>query len=170
MQLKESGQFSLVIRAPFDCSLTVAKPAGWHWSTPDEVFEKGTLWSGVYLKRRPVGLQMTSDSRQVNVKLYSTFEILQNDLDMLKDCLSTGLGRDEDLSGFYSFAQNDPVLSIAVKDLHGMRAGRLDGVFGRVILAILLQMAPLARSQKMMISILEHYGTKIDFDNRRVIL
>jgi 3-methyladenine DNA glycosylase/8-oxoguanine DNA glycosylase len=51
-----------------------------------------------------------------------------------------------------------------------MRIGRLDDLFGRVILAILLQMAPLARSERMMTAVLENYGTSITLDDREVVL
>ena len=51
-----------------------------------------------------------------------------------------------------------------------MRASRLDDVFGRVILATTLQMAPSARSLRMMGNMLELYGTKISFDSKNVVL
>jgi 3-methyladenine DNA glycosylase/8-oxoguanine DNA glycosylase len=49
-----------------------------------------------------------------------------------------------------------------------MRVGRMDGLFGRVILAICLQMAPLARSRRMLDAILRHYGDRIEFDGVRM--
>jgi 3-methyladenine DNA glycosylase/8-oxoguanine DNA glycosylase len=51
-----------------------------------------------------------------------------------------------------------------------MRVGRSDDLFGRVILAITLQMAPLKRSESMMTKLLEEYGTTITFDGRHVVL
>jgi hypothetical protein len=36
-------QFTVTISEPFDFALTVAKPAGWPWSTPKEIFENKTL-------------------------------------------------------------------------------------------------------------------------------
>jgi 3-methyladenine DNA glycosylase/8-oxoguanine DNA glycosylase len=51
-----------------------------------------------------------------------------------------------------------------------MRVGRLENLFGRVILAITLQMAPLKRSESMMTKLLEEYGTRIAFDGREVVL
>ena len=55
MQLNKIHQFTLEIPDPFDFTLTVAKPAGWHWSTLRETFEGGTLWSGMYLGTSPSG-------------------------------------------------------------------------------------------------------------------
>jgi 3-methyladenine DNA glycosylase/8-oxoguanine DNA glycosylase len=170
MKLKQTGQFSLTIPEPFSFRLTVAKPAGWHWSTPGEIFEKGTLWCGVYLEGQPVGLKMSSAKGLVNTVVYSGSNLSRSDTTKLKTLLNSGLGADEDLTGFYRFARKDRVLSITVKDLYGMRVGRLDDVFGRAILAILLQMAPLSRSNQMMDAVLENYGTKIEFDDKEVIL
>ena len=51
-----------------------------------------------------------------------------------------------------------------------MRVGRLDDVFGRVLLAITLQMAPLKRSEHMMAKLLAEYGTVLAFDDREVVL
>ncbi|MDD5083202.1 MAG: hypothetical protein PHU08_07525, partial [Dehalococcoidales bacterium] len=165
MRLNEATRFNLVVPPPFDFRLTVAKPAGWHWSTPQEVFENGTLWSGVYLRGKPVGLKMSADQESVNVVAYSASDLSRVEVDELKTVISSGLGADEDLISFYDFAQNDPILAITVKDLHGMRIGCLDDLFGRVILAILLQMAPLARSERMMTAVLENYGTRITLDD-----
>jgi 3-methyladenine DNA glycosylase/8-oxoguanine DNA glycosylase len=51
-----------------------------------------------------------------------------------------------------------------------MRIGRLDDLFGRVILTITLQMAQLSRSRQMMWGVLEHYGTLLEFGDRQVMM
>jgi DNA-3-methyladenine glycosylase II len=165
-----TDQFEIVMPGPFDFSLTVAKPAGWHWSTPREVFENGTLWSGTYVGDRPVGLKMAMAGKKVAVTVYTRSQLTKDEMTMLQEDITHGLGEDEDLNAFYSFAHGDDVLSVVVKDLYGMRVGRLDDLFGRVILAITLQMAPLKRSERMMAKLLEEYGTKITFDCREVVL
>jgi 3-methyladenine DNA glycosylase/8-oxoguanine DNA glycosylase len=170
LNFEASGQFEIVLRGPFDFRRTVAKPAGWHWSTPGEVFDKGTLWSGTYVDGKPVGLKMSAAGDKVSVILYTRSQLTNAEKDMLRTDAKFGLGCDEDLEAFYAFARNDVVLSVVVKDLHGMRVGRLDDLFGRVILAITLQMAPLKRSESMMAELLEKYGTIIGFDCREVVL
>ncbi|MBI2868578.1 MAG: hypothetical protein HYX96_01985 [Chloroflexi bacterium] len=170
MRLTEAGRFSLSIPEPFNFRRTVAKPAGWHWSTPREIFADGALWSGVYLDGRPRGLRMLAPGRDVEVTLYAASPLTAGEEDMARSVVRAGLGAGEDLAGFYEFAGNDPVLSLAIRDLYGMRVGQLDDVFGRVILAILLQMAPVARSVQMMDAVLEQYGTRLSFDGREVIL
>jgi DNA-3-methyladenine glycosylase II len=163
-------KFEIVMPEPFDFSLTVAKPAGWHWSTPGEVFENGILWSGTYVGDRPVGLKMSMAGKKVAVTVYARSQLTKDETRILQTDITLGLGEDEDLSAFYSFARGDDVLSVVVKDLDGMRVGRLDDLFGRVILAITLQMAPLKRSESMMARLLEEYGSKITFDGKEVVL
>ena len=113
---------------------------------------------------------MNATEEQVRISTFSASVLLPGMINELKGIISSALGLDEDLLGFYTFARKDPVLTITVEDLRGMRVGRLDDVFGRTILAILLQMAPLARSEQMMASVLKSYGTKIAFDGREVVL
>ncbi len=170
LNFEASGQFEIVMRGPFDFSRTVAKPAGWHWSTPGEVFDKGTLWGGTHVDGKPVGLKISAVEDKVSVTLYARSQLTDDEKDALRTAVEFGLGCDEDLEAFYTFARGDVVLSVVVKDLRGMRAGRLDDLFGRVILAITLQMAPLKRSESMMTKLLEEYGTTITFDGRDVVL
>ena len=170
IDLKTENRFSMLIPSPFDFRLTVAKPAGWHWSTLNEVFKDGIFWSGMYLKNLPIGLRMSSTGAKVNVVTFSKSTLSNQDITLLKSIIRSGLGVNEDLPAFYQFARKDPILSVTVKDLYGMRIGLLDDIFGRVILAILLQMAPIARSQQMMTAILEHYGNKIAFQGKEIVL
>ena len=170
MDLPHNQVFTLAIPEPFDFALTVAKPAGWPWSTPKEIFEKSTLWTGIRIGDTPVGLVMNAKKNRVTVRAYTASPLTKPVAADLKDMMSAGLGADEDLIGFYRFADNDPVLKQSVSDHPGMRIGLLDDVFGGVILAILLQMAPIERSEQMMDKVLEHFGTRISFDGSEVIL
>ena len=163
-------QFTVTISEPFDFALTVAKPAGWPWSTPKEIFENKTLWTAVRIRNIPVGLVMSARKNKVLVRAFPPVPLEKEDTADLEDMVRAGLGADEDLDRFYRFAQDDPVLRQATTDHPGMRIGLLDDIFGGVILAILLQMAPIARSKQMMDSVLELAGTKIIVEKKEVIL
>jgi 3-methyladenine DNA glycosylase/8-oxoguanine DNA glycosylase len=113
---------------------------------------------------------LNAKDSKVRVRAFTKSPLAAHDASELKSIIRFGLGADEDLAGFYAFAEGDPVLKIAVADHPGMRIGDLDDVFGNVILAILLQMAPIARSEKMMDDILGLAGTKISFDSHEVVL
>jgi len=170
MDLPHTLTFTLTMPEPFDFTLTVAKPAGWPWSTPKEIFGNGTLWTGVRIGNIPTGLVMRAKKNRVTVRAYTQSPLTQEEEADLRDLINAGLGSEEDLRGFYEFAHNDPVLEKAAADHPGMRIGLLDDVFGGVILAILLQMAPIGRSEQMMDKVLEHFGTRISFDGKEVIL
>jgi DNA-3-methyladenine glycosylase II len=170
MELTEEYLFSLTIPAPFDFALTVAKPAGWSWSTPKEQFSDGTLWTGLRFRGIPTGLVLRAADDRVRVRAFTETRLAKQDRDELRDIIRYGLGAHEDLPGFYTFADSDPVLKRAVADHRGMRIGHLEEVFDGVILAILLQMAPIARSEQMMDRVLEKFGTRIAFDGKEVIL
>jgi 3-methyladenine DNA glycosylase/8-oxoguanine DNA glycosylase len=169
--LEKAAGLNIRIPAPFDFALTVAKPAGWHWSTPTEVFEDGTLWTAFYLGAKPLGVRMSSrgDGR-VNAGVYSASGLGEKQIERLRAALEFGLGKHQDIEAFYRFAQKDPILRRVVRDRYGMRIARLDELFGRVILAITLQMARTDRSRQMMRDVLSLYGTAVRFDGRRVVL
>jgi 3-methyladenine DNA glycosylase/8-oxoguanine DNA glycosylase len=170
MKLLKNTRFTLDIPDPFDFSLTVAKPAGWHWSIRNEIFKDRNLWTGIYLGGTPVGLKMSARKNTVSVTAFSESPLPVRDTEELASIVAEGLGAGEDLKGFYEFAQQDPVLSKTVEDLRGMHLGRVDDLFGGTILAILLQMAPMKRSEEMMDAVLGLYGTPVEFDYKSVTL
>ncbi|MGZ7138872.1 MAG: hypothetical protein ACXVI7_11875, partial [Halobacteriota archaeon] len=133
-ELKATWEIEIVVQGPFDFSKTVAKPAGWHWATPSEVFQAGTLWSGTYLNGIPIGLKMSAEDRKISATVYAQVQLNNNEKRTLFRDVRLGLGADDDLQAFYAVACDDDILSVTVKDLYGMRVGRLDDVFGRVIL------------------------------------
>ncbi len=58
LNLKETFSVEIAAVPPFNFMLTVHKPAGWWWSTPDEVFEKDVLWTVTRFKNVAVGLKL----------------------------------------------------------------------------------------------------------------
>jgi 3-methyladenine DNA glycosylase/8-oxoguanine DNA glycosylase len=169
-QLRHKIAFKLTIPDPFDFQLTVAKPAGWHWSTLGETLENGVFSTGMHMSGKPIGLSMSARRNTVEATAYSAADLTVRERDNLIAIIRSGLGAEDDLAGLYRFARTDPILSATVKDLYGMRVGLLDDVFGRVVLAILLQMAPLARSERMMAALLECCGESIAFVDKKITL
>jgi hypothetical protein len=116
IDLKTENRFSLLIPGPFDFHLTVAKPAGWHWSTLNEIFGDSIFWSGIYFKKSPIGLKMSATGNKVNVVAFSNSLLADMDVSELKSNIRSGLGASEDLPAFYQFAREDPILSVTVED------------------------------------------------------
>lgn len=170
IKLKKVAEVDVRVQRPFNFRRTIGKPAGWHWSTPGEVYEDGVLWSGFYFRGKPVGLKMWSEGGKTRAFVYGKKKLSIEEKKALADELAAGLGGKEDLAGFYRMAKRDAILRDVVKRLHGMRFGQLDDVFGRVILTITLQLAPIKRSNDMMDDILKYYGTRLQFDRKTVTL
>jgi DNA-3-methyladenine glycosylase II len=170
LELAQVHRFTLKIPEPFDFAKTVAKPAGWHWATPREIFRDGTLWTGICIDGVPFGLKMSARKNIVTVSVFGGQAYPSIPMEKTEREVASGLGTDEDLRGFYDFARTDPVLSAAVDHLTGMHIGSFDDLFGDVILAILLQMAPMSRSNRMMEALLDNYGTPLEFDGEEVTL
>jgi DNA-3-methyladenine glycosylase II len=124
----------------------------------------------MYVQGIPIGLKLSAKKNRVSVICYGKAAPGRGLPEALKKEVWAALGGDEDLAGFYRFAEDDPVLSVVVRHLKGMRVGMARDLFGDVILAILLQMAPMARSGRMMDAILSHYGRHLAFDGREVVL
>lgn len=166
----ETYKFNLKIPDPFDFRLTVRKPAGWHWATPLEVFEDGVLYTALRLADgKLAGLSMRSDGDSVTTNVYCRRKLDENQRDELEKRILLGLGAYDDLKGFYSLGKNDPLVAKITSDLYGMRTGLAGDVFERALLAILLQMAPMRRSNDMMRSLIENYGDPISLEGKRVV-
>ncbi|AKA48302.1 hypothetical protein IX51_03410 [uncultured archaeon] len=165
-------EFSLKPTAPFDFSLTVKNPAGWSFFTPFEIFENGTLWSATKVSSTLIGVKMWSEGNisnpVVSVQVFSIEELAISHTKFLIDVIKEALGAEQDLSGFYEMARKDDILKHAVDDLYGMHDGIPPSVFPEAVLAILLQMAPLKRSNEMMASFIQNYGEAAEFDDRQV--
>ena len=172
--MRRRAELEVVIPQPFDFQLTIGKPAGWYWCSPREIFADGILWGGMYMpaefSHTPVGVKLRYEDEAVKVRAYAPSALSPQALDYLRREIEAGLGQDLDLEGFYRFARKDPVLKQTVEDLYGMRLGSFDDLFGRVTLAITLQMAPWKRSQQMTDALLANWGTALRFDSKTVIL
>ncbi|MHB8781798.1 MAG: DNA glycosylase family protein, partial [Candidatus Geothermincolia bacterium] len=167
-RLRQAGQVEVKMPRPFDFDLTVHKPAGWSWSTPGEIYADGTIWAGLHLNGVPVGARLSAKGAKVNATFFAPAPLGDAELALLTAEVEAGLGKDLDLAAFYDFGWRDAILAKTIEDLHGMRTGSFEDIFGRVILAICLQMAQLRRAMQMMAALLETYGDRLLFDGREV--
>jgi DNA-3-methyladenine glycosylase II len=86
----------------------------------------------------------------------------------VKERLNDLLGVNDDLTPFYTFARNDPILKHVIGDLYGMHDTFSSSVFARATLAILLQMTNIKRSNQMMNCMITRYGQTAEFDGKRI--
>jgi 3-methyladenine DNA glycosylase/8-oxoguanine DNA glycosylase len=168
---KHRIEFSAV--PPYNFELTVRKPAGWWWSTPNEVFQNGVLWTTARLNSRLYGLRLKAAGNirkpTVSCAIFSSRSMNNQDKGDVTQTVERALGVKEDVSGFYLMASKDKILCELVNDLYGMRATAWPDLFPALILAVTLQMAPMKRSNQMMELLIENFGDEICFDEKTIV-
>ncbi|MDD5593881.1 MAG: hypothetical protein PHG97_03980 [Candidatus Margulisbacteria bacterium] len=170
MTLSRLFQFRFKPVQPYNFELTVKKPAGWSWFTPYEKWERGTVWSGFWFGRVPIGVKARSAGRSVIVDVYSARKLPKDELARLEHQLSESLGVNDDLRPFYKLMRKHRMLKDIVKHLYGMHEGWGMNIFSSLTLAILLQMAPIKRSEEMWACLIKAHGKKISFDGQTIQL
>ncbi len=170
MGFHEVFQVELEAISPYNFELTVHKPAGWWWSTPDETFERNTLWTATRFKNVLVGLRLkshgTMNKPRIACTVFSAKTIGKEAQQELTQMLQRALRIEEDLSEFYALAKKDDILREVVADLRGMHTVAWPELFPALILAVTLQMAPMKRSDQMMDLLMENFGDRAHFDRQ----
>jgi 3-methyladenine DNA glycosylase/8-oxoguanine DNA glycosylase len=118
------------------------------------------------LKLRSVG---TVKNLDLSCKAYTSQKLGTSEISDLSRTVEWMLNLREDIKQFYALAKNDLLVKILVKDLYGMRNTKQPDIFSRLILAVTLQMAPIARSNQMMNLLIHEYGERIRFDEKDIV-
>ena len=168
----EKHRFELSAVPPYNFELTVHKPAGWWWSTPNEVFQDDVLWTTTRLNSKLVGLRLNSSgtSRKPTVccAAFSDSRMSDKEKENVTHAVERGLGVKEDINEFYKIAEKDKILRQSAEDLFGMRTVAWPELFPALILAVTLQMAPMKRSNQMMDLLITEFGEKVSFDGKTI--
>ena len=173
-ELSLSSRFELKLVPPYDFRLTIHKPAGWSFLTPDEVFEDDTLWTATRLPTdEMLGLKLrsagTAAKPTIRCEVYSGKRVTATDKKQFSNLLTWMLRAEEDVKPFYALAKHDSLVKALSKDRYGMHRTERPDLFPQLILAVTLQMAPIARSDQMMDLLIKEYGEKITFDDKEVL-
>ena len=172
-KLNHSFTFNIKPIPPYNFYVTIRKPAGWPLFTPLEVYEKDSLWTAALLNDSLIGLKLTSKGTtknpKIEAKIFLETKPSKEALCEIRNRLIHAIGADDDLREFYELASKDPILKHTVSDLFGMHSTSSgDTVFPDAVLAILLQMAPVKRSNEMMNCVITKYGEKAEFDGKTI--
>jgi DNA-3-methyladenine glycosylase II len=170
---REKHRFEFSAIQPYNFELTIHKPAGWWWSTPNEVFQDGVLWTTARLNSRLFGLRLeaagTSRKPSVCCVAFSDSRMSDEEKENVTHAVERGLGVKEDINEFYKIAEKDKILRQSAEDLCGMRTVAWPELFPALILAVTLQMAPLKRSNQMMNLVIREFGDKVSFDEKTIV-
>jgi 3-methyladenine DNA glycosylase/8-oxoguanine DNA glycosylase len=157
---------------PYSFELTVHKPAGWWWSTPDEVFNEGTCWTATRFRNTLSGLKLESmgtlQKPRIRCTMFSKSQFSRAEKQQITIMLKRALGTKEDLTEFYKLARKDEILGAVVKDLYGMHTVAWPDLFSALILAVTLQMAPMKRANQMMDLLIGKFGEQARFDGKTI--
>ena len=174
MKLTRATRFEILPIPPFDFRLTVRRPAGWSLFNAGEVYEDGTLWTATRLLGTVVGLKFkflgTVENPRMLATVFTHRPLPAQKGREMKGALETLTGADQDLKGFYAMARRDEILRHTVEDLYGMHDAQTAYLFNSVVLSICLQMARMDRSMKMMAAVTQHYGDRVGFDGKEVVV
>jgi 3-methyladenine DNA glycosylase/8-oxoguanine DNA glycosylase len=170
LKLRESFSDCFEPVPPYSFELTMRKPAGWWWSTPDEKCEGGTCWTLTRFNNELLGIKICSTGTVQKPKIqcvaYSKTTFNSTEKQGVVRMLKRALKTEEDLKEFYALVSKDDILRDAVKDLYGMHTVGWPELFPALILAVTLQMAPMKRSNQMMGKLITEFGDPASFDER----
>ncbi|MGA3290929.1 MAG: hypothetical protein ABSD42_11900 [Candidatus Bathyarchaeia archaeon] len=172
MNLEETYSVKIDAVSPYNFELTLRKPAGWFWSSPDEEFNNDTCWSATRFNNELLGLKLQSTGTtikpQIHCTIYSKTKMTNHEKQQITHTLKRALKTDEDLTDFYKLSQKDPILRDVVLDLYGMHTVGWPELFPALILAVTLQMAPMKRSNQMMGLLTAKCGEQANFDRKTI--
>ena len=172
LNLKEAYSIEVEAVPPYSFELTLRKPAGWWWSTPDEIFKNGTCWTLTRFNNELLGLKFwstgTLQNPRINCTIYSKTKPDDSEKKGITRMIKRALKTEEDLTEFYKLAAKDKILSAMVKDLYGMHTVGWPELFPALILAVTLQMAPMKRSNQMMEMLIANFGDQAGFNGKNM--
>jgi hypothetical protein len=121
LNLKEVYSVEFEAVPPYSFELTLHKPTGWWWSTPDETFENGVCWTATRFKNELLGLKLCSTGTirkpRIHCTFYSKTKVGVSEKNGVTRMLKRALKTEEDLTDFYKLSQKDPILHGVVEDL-----------------------------------------------------
>lgn len=161
-------QFELIPSAPFAFDATFFKPD--HFPTPDHVWQPGVRWQTMRWGEKMLGLKFEQrgsvDAPVLGVSVWSSAALTQAQQADLARELTYRYNLDLDLSAFYQRFQADAHVAPLLTQFRGMRLMNPGSLYEYLMIAIVLQNATVRRTVAMMRTLMETYGTLLEFDGQ----
>lgn len=161
---------TIVLRpsVPFAFDPTFHKPD--HFATGDNEWQPGIRWQTLLWDDKPLGLKFVNegnvDNPSITLHIYSNAKLPQKSLDFLSHEIRYRYNLDIDLRHFYHLFEKDQILGPIITKWQGTRPGHPSSLYEYLIIGIVLQNATVHRSIQMFKTLIEKYGTKIEFDGK----
>ena len=155
---------------PFAFDPTFHKPD--HFTSGDNYWEPDIRWQTWNWQGNCLGIKFSNKGTVarplVEIKIYARTALPANFVDSLIEEITYRYNFNLDLTDFYKTFGKDSVLSPILKRRRGMRPGHPSSLYEYLIIGIVLQNAPVRRSVQMFKTLLENYGTMLEFDGKKL--
>ena len=152
VKLTSKEELEIIPTSPFHFNSTFFKPA--HFPSSDTKWESGKRWQAMLWKNTQLGLIFrnagTSIKPRVKVDIFSAKKLMPEFLEKLKQEFICRYNLNLDLKHFYDAVKNEPALKDTIGRFHGLRPMHPGSLYEYLIIAIVLQNAPVRRSVYMM--------------------
>ena len=156
---------------PFDFDSTFHKPD--HFTSGDNLWEPGIRWQTWNWQKEKLGIKFrnrgTVSNPLVEMKIYAKKKLSKEFVNSLVDEIRYLYNFDLDLKPFYKKFKNDKILGPIIKKWQGMRPGHPSSLYEYLIIGIVLQNATVRRSVQMFQTLLENYGSVLEFDGKKLL-
>lgn len=156
--------------SPFNFDATFHKPD--HFTTGDNKWQSGIRWQTWRWMGVPLGLKFIAGSSVekpvLGIEIYAREKLADSFVDSLIEEIKYRYNLDLNLADFYSAFAGEKTLGPLIKKWRGLRPGHPSSLYEYLIIGIVLQNATVRRSIQMFQSLLENYGTPVEFDAQKL--
>lgn len=168
MKLKKVESVEIVPTAPFNFDATFYKPD--HFTTGDNSWMPSVRWQTWLWRDKPLGLKFINigsiQKPKLKFEIFCINKLPKQFVDTLIEEIKYRYNLNLNLTDFYKQFEKDKILGPIIKRLYGMRPGHPNSLYEYLIIGIVLQNATVKRSIQMFKSLLENYGTKLEYDEK----
>jgi 3-methyladenine DNA glycosylase/8-oxoguanine DNA glycosylase len=168
--LKNKVTIEIVPASPFCFDATVFKPA--HFPTSDTYWQSGKRWQTTLWGQKTLGLILenkgTITKPRINLHIYSNKKLIKDFLESLRQEIIYRFNLDLNLKEFIRKFKNDRILGPIFKKLKGMRPMTHGSLYDYLVVAVMLQNAPVKRSVSMMQALFKNYGTLLRYNRKEL--
>ncbi len=155
---------------PFDFDSTFHKPD--HFTSGDNLWESGIRWQTWNWKSEKLGIKFINHGTVANplveIKIYAKKKLSKIFIDSLVTEIKYLYNFNLELKYFYKQFKDDKILGPIIKKWRGMRPGHPSSLYEYLIIGIVLQNATVRRSVQMFQTLLENYGSLLEFDGKKL--
>ena len=159
---------SLVVhpKAPYNFDYSVHNPS--HYPTQLVKYKKNKLWFSFRFKNKLPGIkfinQGTINKPTIRLQIYYKNKLGSTYKEELLEEIGYRFQFRKDYSEFYKKFEKDTLVGSVLRKFKGMHSFCIEGLYEYLMIAILLQNANVKRTVQMTNTMLENYGSIIEFD------